>query len=420
MEAGEAPHVAWLRDRKVCATGRLVSWTHVELAKLVRAWGGTYVRTPTRGSLVLVVGDHGWPAEEDGSTSRTFARALRWKAFGYPIEFLTEDEFLERLGLTQSAAAIRGSHTLSDLSRILGISPVRLRRWVRDGLIRPTSVACQLPYFDFHQVAFLKRLQELFARGASPATIRRGLEQVEAFLPGAAAWHAHCAELVRDGRVLLRLGGQLLDQTGQRYFDFGASEEVEPAVRAEAVQLGFHDLCDEGLAREEAGQLAEAADAYERALQLKPEHAILHFDLGNVLFQLGRIDESLDRFRAATTLDGSFAQAWHNLGSVLAHRGAWEEAESALRQALDLLPDYADSHATLAEVLRVLGRVDEAAWHERTGHELSKADQLTQMRDHCLRVWHAEVPSPEQDAELVEDTELNSSGHGDSDHACEN
>ena len=38
----------YLKDQKVCVTGRLVSLTHAELAELVRSCGGTFIRTPKR------------------------------------------------------------------------------------------------------------------------------------------------------------------------------------------------------------------------------------------------------------------------------------------------------------------------------------------------------------------------------------
>src|SRR5262245_35252890 len=96
-------NVDYLQGRSVCATGRLVSMTHAELADLVEACGGSYVRTPRRGSLILVVGDRGCLSEQDGTPGQVFERARRLKAFGYRIEFTPEDEFLQRLGLDQSA-----------------------------------------------------------------------------------------------------------------------------------------------------------------------------------------------------------------------------------------------------------------------------------------------------------------------------
>lgn len=385
----------YLRGRKVCATGRLVSMTHAELAKLVQTCGGTYLRTPRRGSLTLVVGDRGCLTEDDGSpgnvNGRIFDRARRLRAYGYPIEFLPEEDFLERLGLNQSASAIRGQHTISDLSRILEISTVRLRRWIQSGLIQPVTMQFQIPYFDFHQVAFIKQLHELVEAGASLANIERGIERTKDLLPHGQSLSTLWSSIERDGRVLVRLRDQLIDYTGQRYFDFTANSNADATLFAAQLQSGFHDLCDEALAFEDSGRLEDAAEAYHRALQLKPDHPTLHFDLGNVLFQLGRFDEAIAQFRQALEFDPSFAMAMHNLGSVYAHLRVWDEAEVFLRRALSLVPTYADSHFTLAEVLRIQGRFGEASQHQNAYLEHSQAGRLIASRENLLRIVHAEA-----------------------------
>ncbi len=378
----------YVKDRKVCATGRLISMTHAELAKLVCACGGTFIRFPARSGMILVVGDGGWPSEKDGSLSRVFDRARKLKAYGYPVEFTSEEDFLQRLGLTQSAGAIRGHHTLSDLSGILGISTVRLRRWMRVGLIHPITTQFQIPFFEFRQVAFVKQLQELIEHGASLSDIRHGIEQAQDLLPQGQDLTERWSNIERDGRVLIRLRDQLVDQSGQRYFDFDGAADGDSTVFAAAIRDGFHDLCDEALVLEDQGRLEEAGDVYLRALQLRPDHPTLHYDLGNVLFQLGKIDQAIVQFREAIRLDAEFALAWHNLGCVHAHEAEWDQAEAALRSAISLVPSYADSHFTLAEVLRNQGREAEAVPHEDAFRENSRANDLRGTQNQLLRVVH--------------------------------
>ena len=335
--------------------------------------------------MILLVGDDGWPSEKDGSLSRVFDQARKLRAYGYPIEFTSEEGFLERLGLTQSST-VRGHHTLSDLSDILRVSTVRLRRWTRVGLIQPITTQFQIPFFEFRQVAFVKQLQELIEDGAALSDIRHGIEQAKDLLPHGQDLTDRWSNIERDGRVLMRLRDQLVDQSGQRYFDFDGAAEGDSTLFAVAIQDGFHDLCDEALVLEEQGRLEEAADVYRRALQLRPDHPTLHYDLGNVLFQLDKIDESIAQFREAIRLDAEFALAWHNLGCVLAHETEWDEAESALRSAIGLVPNYADSHFTLAEVLRKQGREAEALPHENAFRENSKANEVRVTRNELLRV----------------------------------
>ena len=142
---------------------------------------------------------------------------------------------------------------------------------------------------------------------------------------------------------------------------------------------------------EDEERFEEAASVYRRALELKPENAILRFDLGNTLFQLGRVEESRREFREAVRYDSDFAMAWHNLGSVNAALGEWSEAENALCTALSLVPTFADSHLTLSEVLRNLGRHAEATRHERAYREFSQQERLLASREQLLRIVGDEV-----------------------------
>ena len=153
-----------IRDRKVCATGRLVFMSHDELADLVQAGGGIFVRFPTRSRLLVVLGADGWLAKRDGSPTRIVKQSHKLKALGYAIDFVNEDDFLERMDLFEPAQAIRGRQAISALSRILGVYGAQVRRWVRARIIKPVASPHPLARLDFHHVAFAKRIMEWSTR----------------------------------------------------------------------------------------------------------------------------------------------------------------------------------------------------------------------------------------------------------------
>lgn len=374
----------FLRNRKVCVTGRLVCLTHAELQTLVESAGGRFLPNPARTGFLMVVG--GWPSQRNGQCSAAFERARKLKAYGYAIEFISEDAFLEAIGLKESAERIRGPHTISDLAAIFDLSPVRVRRWVRLGLIKPVTTVYKIQYFDFHQAAFLKQLNEAVQSGASIASIRSGISKARDLLPNADLLYSLWTDIEADGTVLMRLRDELVDQHGQRYFEFEADGDSPPTLFADAVQRGFHELCDQALALEDEGRFEESADAYRRALDLQPDNATLHFDLGNVLFQLEEFDQSAAHFQQAITLDREFAMAWHNLGTVQAYVGRYQRAERSLRRALRLAPTYADSHHTLAQILSRTGRTTEAAKHKELYEKHSAAEHIKGVRATMLRV----------------------------------
>ena len=155
-------------------------------------------------------------------------------AEGYAIDFVPEVNFLDRIGLGSSAAAIRSRYTLRDLASVLNISPVRLRRWLRVGLIEPVEMCHRLAYFEFHQVSLVKRLCELIDNGVPLAAIRGGLEQLRRWLPEERLPLSQLARLEQDGRILFRLRDRLLD--GQR------RPRASPRARRGATAL--HDVVD--------------------------------------------------------------------------------------------------------------------------------------------------------------------------------
>lgn len=342
----------FLFDKRVCVTGRFVSMTHEELAALVRAGGGQFRRNPPRGAAMLVVGEEGWPAQHDGSPTATFERARRLRAYGYPIEFLSESEFFEKVGLVKRTEAIRGPLTIADLAGILKLSSARIRAWIRMGLITPTKTVHRFCYFDFHQVSGAKRLCELIAEGARLSEIRAGLEQIRRWLPRRELPFSQLASLEHDGRLLARVCGNLVEPGGQRRFDFdSASDQGIDTIPVVSRSADVDQLFDEALCLEDAGRLEEAAQVYGRGIEREPSDPVCHFNLGNVLFALGRIEAAVQSYRHAIQRDPHYAEAWNNLGNTHRAMEAWPDAIAAFRRAIQLVPDYADARHNLRDAL---------------------------------------------------------------------
>ena len=98
------------------------------------------------------------------------------------------------------------------------------------------------------------------------------------------------------------------------------------------------------------GKLDEAVACYRRALELKPDYAEAHDNLGNALKDQGKLDEAVACYRRALELKPDYAEAHNNLGNALKDQGKLDEAVACYRRALELKPDYAEAHNNLGNV----------------------------------------------------------------------
>jgi tetratricopeptide (TPR) repeat protein len=248
---------------------------------------------------------------------------------------------------------------------------------VHVGLVQPAETVHGVHYFDFQQVRWAKSLCDFAKAGVAPQRIRRSLEQLTRWMPAVEGPLAQLAVLERDGQLVVRLHeGQLTEPTGQGLLDFSDQPPLAPVpLRAERSALSAERSArgiaadqqwfELGRQQEQAGNLAEAAKAYLRALESGEPDADTSFNLGNVLHGLGRREQAAERFRQAVEVDAGFVDAWNNLGVVLSELGQYEEALVALQRAIALNPSYADARYNLADTLEQLGRENEALPHWR-------------------------------------------------------
>ncbi len=81
------------------------------------------------------------------------------------------------------------------------------------------------------------------------------------------------------------------------------------------------------------GKTDEAAACYQRALELKPDYAEAHNNLGNALIGQGKSDAAATCYQRALELKPDYAEAHNNLGNVLMGEGKTDAAAACYRQA---------------------------------------------------------------------------------------
>ncbi|MCJ7602505.1 MAG: tetratricopeptide repeat protein [Desulfobulbaceae bacterium] len=110
-----------------------------------------------------------------------------------------------------------------------------------------------------------------------------------------------------------------------------------------------HVLDDQGL-------LHEAELSYRRALALNPGFALAHNNLGNTLAGLGRLPEAEACYRRALELNPDYAKACNNLGNLLKDRGLFSEAEANYHRALQIKPNFVEALNNLARLHAIKGK----------------------------------------------------------------
>ncbi|MEI9975450.1 MAG: tetratricopeptide repeat protein [Ignavibacteriota bacterium] len=97
----------------------------------------------------------------------------------------------------------------------------------------------------------------------------------------------------------------------------------------------------------ERHQYAEAVPAWRKAVQLNPDDARAHNNLGAALTETGKPEEALAEYRRSLELNDQSSQAHNNLGSALAQQGKLDDALAQFEKAVELNPDNGRAQCNL-------------------------------------------------------------------------
>lgn len=167
--------------------------------------------------------------------------------------------------------------------------------------------------------------------------------------------------------------------------------ELQVWLESESQSLRSWVLLGDWQAR--IGKLADAEDAYRRALRLNPtdagaqegigltllkagrlDEAYLHLETahkqqpmnpeimvhwGLVALEMGQLNDAAAKFQGAIDRDPRNSQAWHNLGLVALRQGDSGLGRELLKRAIDIAPDLGIAHSNLALASRDADHLDD-------------------------------------------------------------
>jgi serine/threonine protein kinase/Tfp pilus assembly protein PilF len=162
-------------------------------------------------------------------------------------------------------------------------------------------------------------------------------------------------------KIIMSLSGRLTNQ--------------EQALKAEVTRVDF-DAYDSFLKGQRYYNLrtkesvAEAIDAYKKAIQIDPSFARAYGAYGVALalqYRMGWTDSpgetlnrALEMAQKAVSIDGSNPQVYWALGYVHMRRLEIDKANAAIGRAIEIAPNYADGYAMLAVINNIQGKPIEA------------------------------------------------------------
>ena len=226
--------------------------------------------------------------------------------------------------------------------------------------------------------------------------------------PQRGEFHANLGNLLSKSRrfaeaeaayreALRRLPGLVTALRGlaQTLVDLGRWAEAEAQCR---VLLGRDSNDAEtwetlALALTPQGRRGEAEHAHRRAIALKPDYAVAHHNLGELLVTLERPD-AMDALERARNLGADGYEVAYNFGRAAVDAGDLERAETEFARAVELQPLNPEAHRALASLRFMRG--DPAFVRSLSTAVRAHRDQLPLQIVLAELLWHSgELPGAE-------------------------
>ncbi|MEM6793223.1 MAG: tetratricopeptide repeat protein [Acidobacteriota bacterium] len=295
---------------------------------------------------------HAYELRESGEAAYRNARSLAPSAFEWSYLL---GVVLQELGTLEEAAKVFG--------RALEIQPENLPARVRlaDVLLKANRLdaaeaelklaldqdpQCALAHYFSGQIALERGDAE-----AAVGSYLRVLElqpQADRLYNSLARAYRSLGDLEKTASALERAGAREVFLEDPLYI---ALQELELSSAAFVRRAGRAQF---------AGAGETAIQLYRRAVETSPINAEARAGLGASLAQIGQLEEALEHLEAA--LEHGEESAWVRYNIAGVHRMAGQSAPALAnyRAAVEIEPDYLDAWVGLAQILAAGGRFDEA------------------------------------------------------------
>jgi tetratricopeptide (TPR) repeat protein len=305
---------------------------------LVTKHGAKPCERVTKDTNVLIVGELGWPLQEDGRPSKSLIQA---KSYSVPI--VSERRFLEWAAKISPEEQAK-TYTTDELAALSKLPVDVVEQLAMFGLIEVRDGR-----YGFRDLAAARQAAQLLGAGVWLSVITKSLREIRKWLPDARLSNLRFYPESKD-RLLVEQARGHTDSKGQF---------VLPVEKTN--HLDADEAFAQAQSAEESGNLKSAESLYRRVMNLDPNDPAPGLNLGNLLRLQQRMVEAEAAYRWAVKAGPNFAAAWHNLADLLDESGRLTEAVDCERRALTADPQYTDAMFNLALFFQRLGNHAEAA-----------------------------------------------------------
>ncbi len=252
-------------------------------------------------------------------------------------------------------------YTTRDVENLLGLTRRQAREYGRSGVLDPDRGPGNIYLFSFQDLVLLRTAKELLDADVPQQRILRALRRVKQQLPADRALTELRIATAGDDVVVHDEGRAWDPESGQLHLVFDVrelAEQVAPLTER-AMASTDDDSAVEWLELGEELEThapAQARRAYEKVLELEPDHGPALAALGRLLHDAGQLEPAVVHYRRAIEASGGDDPTTaYNLGLALEDLERDRAAADAYNAALTVDPTFADAHFNLSRVYERLG-----------------------------------------------------------------
>lgn len=277
--------------------------------------------------------------------------------------------------------------TRSEISRLLGVTPGRLRTLDKAGVVSPTGRRRGRRAYTFSDLIALRTAQTLLDQRVRLRDVTRAIGALKRSLPKVTR-PLQELRIVSDGqRVVVRthdgvfepLTGQMVMDLEVRSLRDDVVRVLRPSAGRERARTAYELYLRASQLDEDPATMDEAERLYLEAMQLDPWLAIAYTNLGNIRFRRQDPDAAEELYRKALEIDARQPEAQYNLGYVMLERGKPSQSVPLFRGAIEADPKFSDAYFNLAMAYEQLGETAKARPYWKSYVELEPAGTWTEI-----------------------------------------